>query len=243
MTPYYPTLPDGTKVCKRGHKYDCTLRTCPDCLAATSSVWFEKNRERIHGYWKEYDAKRAGTPARKWKEPELSRQKRLKRYLENKEEVRRKAAEYYKRKPERNIWYGMIRRCTDPKALSFKHYGGRGITVCDRWTGENGFEKFMIDIGPRPSADYSIERNDSNGNYEPKNCRWATRDEQARNRRSNRIIEWNGKRQCIEDWARELGVSVGAIAARLGPLNWSIERALTTRKSSSGYEKALFVEP
>lgn len=108
------------------------------------------------------------------------------------------------RSPEYMVWKDMIARCHKPKLKNFKYYGGRGIKVCPRWT---DFETFLSDMGFRPSPGHSIDRKDVNGDYEPSNCRWATRREQSINKRNTISVELDGRKLCLADWCRETNVS------------------------------------
>ncbi len=87
--------------------------------------------------------------------------------------------------PEHSVWTGMKTRCNNKKEKSYKNYGARGIKVCDRWSGKDGFINFYKDMGSRPSDKHSIDRIDGSGNYEPGNCRWATKHQQGANQRIN----------------------------------------------------------
>jgi hypothetical protein len=131
------------------------------------------------------------------------------------------------RTPEYKAWISMIERCEKPTCPCYHHYGGRGITVCERW---HSFDLFLKDMGARPSRGHSIERLNNNGNYEPSNCKWATAKEQSRNRRSNSLLTLNGETKCITDWAITLEIPPTTIWSRLAH-GWSVERTLTvTRK-------------
>jgi len=126
----------------------------------------------------------------------------------------RKSAEY-------RAWAGMLKRCRDK---SLANYGGRGIAVCQRWA--DSFEAFFADMGTRPTPQHSIDRIDNDGNYEPSNCRWATKLEQGLNRRTNRIIEFDGRAMTVSQWESEMGYPTRLIDTRLRR-GWTIERAIT----------------
>lgn len=99
--------------------------------------------------------------------------------------------------PEYQSWESMIARCCNPNNSGFEDYGGRGITVCARWrfgeNGASGFSCFLADMGRRPSPGHSLDRRENDGNYDPSNCRWATRQEQQRNRRITSFLDWEGR--------------------------------------------------
>jgi hypothetical protein len=116
--------------------------------------------------------------------------------------------------PVYRVYHHILRRCNKPESSSYPDYGGRGITVCERWTGKGGFENFIADMGI-PEKGMSIERIDVNGNYEPNNCKWATREEQANNKRTSRKITWDGKTLNVSSWSRLLGKEPGYLSRRL----------------------------
>ena len=121
-------------------------------------------------------------------------------------------------------WLGMKDRCNNPNNRAYGNYGGRGITVCERWRGENGFENFLEDMGTKPKG-LSLDRIDNNGNYEPGNCRWATSKQQARNYRRNHNITFRGQTKTLREWSEETGINYGTLSKRIR--NWPIEKALT----------------
>lgn len=121
------------------------------------------------------------------------------------------------------IWSVMIQRCQNSNNKDFGHYGGRGITVCDRWL---RFEHFLADIGERPE-NATLERRDNDQGYCPGNCYWATRETQSRNKRNNRKLTLNGVTRLLIDWAEEKNLAPVTIRDRLRK-GWSVKRALNT---------------
>lgn len=114
--------------------------------------------------------------------------------------------------PTHNTWCAMKQRCNDPNHAQFAYYGARGIRVCDRWA--TSFEAFISDMGVRPDG-MTIERIESDGNYEPGNCRWATEAEQSRNRRSTILVTLGSETKCVKDWCDELGLNVDQVYGRI----------------------------
>jgi hypothetical protein len=112
---------------------------------------------------------------------------------------------------EWKIWQGMKRRCHNPKRRRYERYGGRGISVCDRWL--NSFPNFLQDMGPRPEGK-QLSRIDNNGDYSPQNCRWETATEQANNRVTNHLIKYEGQVKTMAEWARHLKIPYNALNQR-----------------------------
>lgn len=128
---------------------------------------------------------------------------------------------------EYRSWSGMMQRCFNPNNNHYPYYGGRGITVCDRW--RNSFEAFLEDMGPRPKGT-SIDRwPDKEGNYEPGNCRWATPAQQATNTRANIMIDIGGGVDAsLSEWCRVFGLNVGTVYGRITKSGYSPRDALFT---------------
>lgn len=127
---------------------------------------------------------------------------------------------------EYRAWQTMRLRCTEPTNPAYASYGGRGITVCERWL--NSPSNFLADMGPKPSPAHELDRYpDNNGNYEPGNCRWATRAENDRNRRSNRLLTFRGETQALAEWCERMKLPRDTVRKRLES-GWSVDEALTT---------------
>jgi len=116
----------------------------------------------------------------------------------------------------------MIARCTRPTATSYEVYGGMGITVCERWL---TFENFLADMGEKPRGQTLDRYPNSNGNYESSNCRWASRSQQSNNRKSCVLIEYQGRKQNLMQWCRELGLKYSVVQSRI-KAGWSAQRAI-----------------
>lgn len=123
-------------------------------------------------------------------------------------------------------WQAMKNRCLNQNDPGYKHYGGRGIRICSEWV--DNFERFLSDMGPRPTPKHSLDRYPNNdGNYEPGNCRWATPSEQARNKRGTVYVQYEGKKIGLADLTESLGLSRSLVLKRMNA-GWSLEAALTT---------------
>jgi hypothetical protein len=125
---------------------------------------------------------------------------------------------------EYSSYFNMRQRCENPKNKDYPVYGGCGIVVCPEW---QTFERFLTDMGPKPTPQHTIERKDNSKGYSPDNCRWATRIEQLSNTRRNRYIEFEGQRYTISEWARRKGLRRHLLRWRLDH-NWTIADALNT---------------
>ena len=126
----------------------------------------------------------------------------------------------------RKVWMAMVRRCTNADDPNYRNYGGRGIVVCSRWL---EFNNFLADMG-MPAPGLTLERIKNDQGYTPNNCRWATRKEQSRNRRVNRMITFQGESLCLMDWALKLGFSESFLRRRMDVQGMTFEQAITVPK-------------
>ncbi len=133
-------------------------------------------------------------------------------------------------RPEYTVWKSMRGRVTATSGKYHRLYVLRGITVCERW---NDFALFLADMGPRPPKS-EIERIDNDGNYEPANCRWATRKEQTRNRSVNILITFNGETRCLGEWCDRLNLSYSRTYKRLKDSKWPVEKAFQRQRFYGG---------
>lgn len=124
--------------------------------------------------------------------------------------------------PEFKAWINMKQRSTNPRHHAYKHYGGRGIKVCDRWL--HSFDNFFEDMGERPE-NRTLDRIDNDGDYSPENCRWATKKEQINNRRVSNLVTYRDRTHTMGNWAYLLNVPLLTLSARILVYKWPVERA------------------
>ncbi len=126
---------------------------------------------------------------------------------------------------EYQAWLDIKARCLNSNHESYKYYGGRGIKIRSRW--KKSFKCFLQDIGKKPGNSFSIDRIDNNGNYQPGNCKWSTQKQQMRNTRSNYLVTYQGKTQCLTAWEQELNFPRQTFRDRINK-GWSIEKSFET---------------
>ena len=152
---------------------------------------------------------------------------------------------------EHRAWRAAITRCNNKNTVGYQNYGGRGIKVCNRWLGLDGFKNFLEDMGPRPEGEYpsgkpmySLDRINYNRDYCPENCRWATMTEQTRNRRTTIRLEIDGEVKSLQEWCRIKGTKYTTVRQRM-LLGWDkcdlFKPSAVMRYNDSRYEK--YVKP
>lgn len=210
------------KTCRRGHDYSSDKRQCPICATSASKRSHQRNREERSKasvrYFQKHKDKKAANNKLYWeRHPE--------KVQEHKERFRKNNTLY-------SLWTGMINRCYRKADHAYPDYGGRGIEVCPEWRGPGGYKRFIADLPPRPSRRHTLDRIDNDCGYfmvhpktGEKQLRWATREEQGSNRRTNRFVTICGKTKTLKQWARETGMSVTGFANRI-KRGWSEEKLL-----------------
>ena len=127
------------------------------------------------------------------------------------------------------VWKSMVQRCHNPSDRSFENYGGRGIQVCEEW--RDSFSQFIADMGIRPEG-FDLDRIDNDKGYNPENCRWVSRLRNLNNKRTNRFLEFEGRKMTIAQWASVMGMNYRTLNNRINR-GWPLERALTEGAKAS----------
>lgn len=133
--------------------------------------------------------------------------------------------------PEFLIWKGMRQQCTNKNHSNYRYYGGKGIRICPRW---KQFKNFLNDMGPRPTSQHNLIRKNKNQGFNPRNCEWGLHSKACATRSTCNMIAFNGKKQSIAAWARELGYSRAVLSYRINR-GWSVSDALTVETGKQGF--------
>lgn len=139
--------------------------------------------------------------------------------------------------PLYSVWHGIKARCYNKNVFEYQYYGARGITVDESW--KNSFANFVNDMGERP-AGFTIDRIDNSKGYSKENCRWISMHDQVRNRRSNVVVEMDGKKWILKDLCKELGLSYKMIRQRISDRGWPVEKAFSTKPKITKQNKHLY---
>ena len=203
------------KTCNSGHLRLDGEKRCRQCNIEYHRKNYRDNKEKVLAQNKKWDSrnrKKINERLKKWRK-------------KNPSDVREQRQRRKELHPLEGIFRSMVDRCYNTKCHAYKDYGGRGITVCDRWRGRGSLQRFEQDMNPRPSPRHTLERVDNNKGYSPGNCTWATRDRQASNRRGIKLVTINGRTQHKAAWAREIGISQTAFNTRISK-GWTGEKLL-----------------
>ena len=156
------------------------------------------------------------------------RAKKVKEVKPKKDHELSRWASYENKGKIRNVYYNMLKRCYKKENRAYKHYGARGIKVCDEWLNDcSNFYKWAKENGYNENL--QLDRIDVNGDYEPSNCRWITALENSYNKRCTRKIIYKGETKNLLEWEEETGINRKILADRIFKYKWSIERALTEK--------------
>lgn len=178
---------------------------CMACARERQRVHYQKHRESIlktNKVWREKNHDRILENQRRYVGINPTRMAQWKR-------------EWDEDHPVYGSYSSMRKRCLNKDHQFYKDYGGRGITICERWLGRWGYRNFESDMGPKPTPKHSVERRNNDLGYNPDNCYWATSKQQAKNRRSTLQVTLAGRTLSASEWAEELGIGVSSFCARL----------------------------